>query len=291
MNKKVRLILNPKAGRGLNNRITQIAVRAFIPHVYDVEILYSKYVRHAVELSKQAAENNYEIVVAVGGDGTINEVAQSIKNTNTSLGIIPTGSGNGFARHFKIPLQIDKAIDIIKQGKIKPVDSLTINGKFCLNIAGAGFDAHIAYLFANYGKRGFSSYAKLVAKEYFKYREKNFQITYNGTTVQKKAFLIAVANATQFGNNARIASAAALDDGIIDLVILKKIPLIFIPLVIPRLFSGTMCNSKYVEILKSTSFTIECDERIPIHLDGEPNDPGKKIEAEISPLSVKVIVP
>jgi diacylglycerol kinase (ATP) len=291
MSKKVRFILNPKAGRGLNNKITSVMLKILSPHLFDYEILFTKSANHAIELSKQAAANNYEIVVAVGGDGTVNEVAQSLVNSQTSLAIIPTGSGNGLARHFKIPLDIEKAIGVIKEGKETVIDSLLINNKFCLNIAGTGFDGHIAHLFADYGKRGLSSYIKLVIKEYFSFKEKNYTIEYDNTIINCNAFLISIANASQFGNNARIASAALPNDGMIDLVILKKIPLGEILFTLQRIFAGRMTHSRYAQTIRSESFTITCNEEMVSHLDGEPSDSSKTIHATILKNSIKLIVP
>lgn len=291
MNKKIRFILNPHAGRGLNNKIKSMAVDYFSPNSYDIEILFTTYPKQAIELSKSAVEKGYDIVVAIGGDGTVNEVAQPLKNSSTSLAIIPTGSGNGFSRHFKIPRDIGKAMNVIKNGKTALVDSLLINDKFCLNIAGTGFDAHIARLFANYGKRGFSAYAKLVFREYFSYKEKNYTIHYDGEVINVNAFLIAFANASQFGNSARIAPLAQTDDNLIDLVILKKVPLLNALFVIPRIFSGNMGSSSYTQIIKNSSFSVSCDDEMYLHLDGEPYEQCNKIIATVSPKSVQLIIP
>jgi YegS/Rv2252/BmrU family lipid kinase len=242
-------------------------------------------------LSRNAVNNNFDVVVATGGDGTINEVAQSLKNTNTSLAIIPTGSGNGFARHFNIPLNIEKAITAIKNRKTVRVDSMLINDRFCMNISGAGFDGHIAHLFANYGKRGFISYVKLVISEYFSYREKNYTIEYDGKKINVSAFLIAISNASQFGNGAKISPLAETDDGLIDVTVLKKIPLHKIIFVVNKMFRGTLEGSAYAQIIKSKSFTITSGEDIITHIDGEPGIICRKIIAENIPLSVKLIVP
>jgi YegS/Rv2252/BmrU family lipid kinase len=291
MKKKILFILNPKAGSGLNNTITGSIKKSFDKEEFDAEIILTGFAGHATTLSREAAKNKFDIVAAAGGDGTINEVAQSLKDTGTALAIIPTGSGNGFARHFKIPLNIEKAISIIKKGKTVSVDSLLINEKFCLNIAGAGFDAHIAHLFANYGKRGFITYIKLVIKEYFSYNEKKYEIEFENKKIKSAAFLVAIANASQFGNGARIAPLANADDGMIDVTILKKIPLSRIIFVLARMFNGRLVSSGYAEILRSKSFTISSAEEIMIHIDGEPGSSCKKIIAMIDPLSVKLIIP
>jgi len=291
MTKKILFILNPKAGSGLNKTIAEIIKKRFDEKDFEYEIIHTAHPGHAIELSRNAVKNNFDIVAAAGGDGTINEAAQSLKNTHASLAIIPTGSGNGFARHFNIPLNIEKAIGVIKNGKTVTVDSMLINGRFCMNIAGAGFDAHIAHLFANYGRRGFISYVKLVIREYFSYGEKKYFIEYDGKKISASAFLIAISNASQFGNGAKISPLAETDDGLIDVTVLKKIPLHKIIFVVSKMFNGTLSGSAYAEIIKSKSFTISSDEDIATHIDGEPGIICRKIIAENIPLSVKLIVP
>ncbi|MEP7169055.1 MAG: diacylglycerol kinase family protein [Bacteroidota bacterium] len=291
MKTKIRFILNPKAGSGLNTSISTCIKKSFNENDFEIELFFTESASHATQLCKDAVKNKFEIVAAAGGDGTINETAQALKHSNTALGIIPTGSGNGFANHFNIPLNIEKAIAVILKRKIVSVDSLLINEKFCMNIAGAGFDAHIANLFANYGKRGFASYIKLVLKEYFFYKEKKYTIEFNDKKINTFAFLIAIANATQFGNGAKISPLANADDGIIDVTILKKIPLYKIIFVVAKMFNGKLVNTAYAEILKSKSFIISSDEKISIHIDGEPTGLCEKIIATIDPLSVKIIIP
>lgn len=289
--KKIRFILNPEAGSGLNNKISGLAIKYFSPNIYDIEILITRHEGQAIEMSSQAVKKQFDIVVAVGGDGTVNEVAQSLKNSSIALGIIPTGSGNGFARHFKIPMNVEKAIDIIKKCKTITTDSLVVNDKFCMNIAGAGFDAHIAHLFANYGKRGFNSYVKLVFSEYFSYKEKNYTIEFDGKKINRNALLIAFANASQFGNGAKISPLAIADDGMIDLTVLKKIPILKLPYVIQKIFTGTLNRSYYADIFRSQSFTIISDVEMMFQVDGEPKGTCEKITASVAPKSIRLIVP
>ncbi|MFI5218412.1 MAG: diacylglycerol/lipid kinase family protein [Bacteroidia bacterium] len=290
-NKRIRFILNRKAGTGLNNAITKAVVDNFSNHKFDTEILYTKYPKHAIELSRQAVSENYDVVVAVGGDGTVNEVAQSLKNSKTSLAIIPTGSGNGFARHFKIPMKMEKALDVIKNGNTVCIDSLLVNDKFCINIAGIGFDAYIAHLFANYGKRGFNTYIKLVLKKYFHFHDNNYSVEYDSNLINSPALLISVANATQYGNNARIAPNAIPDDGIIDLTILRRVPVWHFPTVFIKIFLGKLETSKYARMIRSNSFKINSDKHMFVHLDGEPVEPCSEIIAAICPKTNLLIVP
>ncbi len=289
--RKILFILNPKAGAGLNNTITESIKKSFNENDFETNIIFTERAGQATELCRQAVENKFDIVAAAGGDGTINETARSLKHSSTALAIIPTGSGNGFARHFNIPVNIEKAIGIIKTGKLIKVDSLLINDKFCINVAGVGFDAYIAHLFANYGRRGFASYVKLVMREYFAYRQKNYVIECDGRTINACAFLIAMANAAQFGNGAKISPFAKTDDEMIDLTILKRIPVHGILRTVIRMFNGTLSNSPYAEMLQGKLITISSVEEVPFHIDGEPIEPSKKIVASVDPLSVKLIAP
>jgi diacylglycerol kinase (ATP) len=291
MKRSIRFILNPKAGAGLNNSISELIKRAFDKSDYETEIIFTQCAGHATVLSKEAVIKKINIVAVAGGDGTINEATQSLKHSDTILAILPTGSGNGFARHFKIPLNIEKAIAVIKNEKVVRVDSLLINGRFCMNISGAGFDAHIANLFAGYGRRGFSSYIKLVIREYFSYKERKYTIEFDGQNKPVSAFLIAIANASQFGNGARISPLANADDGIIDLTILRKIPFYEIVFILAKIFNGKLVNCVYAEIIKSKTFHIRSSEEMSIHIDGEPAGTCKEIVAMVDPLSVKLMIP
>jgi YegS/Rv2252/BmrU family lipid kinase len=291
MKKKICFILNPKAGAGLNNKVVLLISELFDENNFETEIIFTQHPGHAVDLTKNIAEKKIDIVAAVGGDGTVNETAQSLIHSETALAIIPTGSGNGFARHFKIPLNITRAMLTIIKGKVKIIDSLRINEKFCINIAGCGFDGHIAHLFAGYGTRGLNSYAKLVIREYFSFSEKKYTIEFDNKKISRTALLIVAANASQFGNGARIAPLADPADGMIDLTILKKASGHRVLFLLNKIFNGKLATSKYAELIKSKSFIISSDEDIEIHFDGEPVDACKKLTAEVIPLSLKLIVP
>ena len=289
--KKVLFIVNPVSGKGKKEDI-ELQVRENLDKSgFEFEIMESTHPGHAIELSKNAADNGYQIVVAVGGDGTVNEVGQALVGTNTALAIIPTGSGNGLARHLKIPFNVAKAIRIINRCKIIKIDTGTLNEKAFLSVAGIGYDAYVARKFAKAGKRGFSTYFRIVSREYSMYRPRKYNISTDGTMIKRRALLITFANSNQFGNNTSLDAEAVIDDGFIDVCIVKRIPFPFVPLYAPLLFLKKFHKTHYIEIIKAKSVTITRKKGRAVHLDGDPHKMGKRLEMKVNPLSLNIIVP
>lgn len=218
-------IVNPISGIGRQKVIEKLIDEQLDRTLFDYEIAYTKAAKHAIELSKDAALRNIDIVVAVGGDGSVNETAKGLVNTNSALAIIPTGSGNGLARHLNIPLNLKKAMQVINKGKQTAIDSIQMNDETFVNVAGIGFDAHIGWEFAKFGKRGFSSYIKVITREFPKYKAQDFELIIDGNKVTKNAYLISFANGSQWGNNAYIAPTADISDGEMDIAILRDFKL------------------------------------------------------------------
>ncbi len=288
---KIRFILNPKAGHGLGNTLRQAISTLFSDDAYDVELVTTTHAGHATELGRDAIGKGYNTVVAVGGDGTVNEVAQALAGSGTSLGIIPTGSGNGFARYFKIPAIPDQALSVIRNGRRFHADSMEVNGRFCINIAGAGFDAFIAGLFAMKRKRGVLTYMKLVIGRYFSYRPRQYSITFNGKTYEGPALLISFANGTQYGNDALIAPAADPGDGLLDLVILRKVPWYKVPAVLRRLYKGSLCAHPCMDCYRIRSAKLVSEEPMHVHADGEPLVPVGTLDVQLHPSTNWILVP
>ncbi len=292
MNKqKVKFIINPISGVGKQKKIAEVIKKTIDTQLFEYEIAYTKAPRHAVELSKQAVSENYDIVAAVGGDGSVNEVGTALIGSNTALAIIPIGSGNGLARHIGISTNIKKAIVILNAGRIIAIDTISVNQNKYIGIGGVGFDAHIAHEFANYGKRGFKSYLKLIWREFPKYKSKNYDLIIDGQFVSKNAFLICVANSSQFGNNAVIAPDADIQDGFMEVCILKKVPFVFLVPLIFRLFNKTVNRSSFIETIRCQSIIIKNNEGSLVHLDGEPRLLEGELNFQIKPLSLKILVP
>ena len=229
MMKTIRFIINPVSGVGKQKGIEELIKTNLNHDIFDCEVSYTKAAKHATELAKEATEKNMDFVIAVGGDGTVNEVAKGLIHTNTTMGIIPMGSGNGLALHLNIPVEPIKAIQLINTCHVRKIDTCTANGIPFLNVSGIGFDSHIAHKFANAGTRGISTYLRLIISEWWNYSNRKYTLSYNNETLETEAIMISFANGTQFGNNFLISPNSLDNDGLLDICILKKFPPIKIP--------------------------------------------------------------
>jgi len=282
---KIRFIINPSSGTG-----KQKGIEKYISKYLDnFEIIYTQKTGDATNISRKAVIENIDVVVAVGGDGTVNECLKGLVNTNTALGVIPCGSGNGFAYHIGMERNIEKAVKQLKDTQFEVIDSCTANGIPFVNVSGIGFDAHIADLFLTLTERGFIKYAKLVLRE-LSYNAKEYTIRYNNIERKIKAYMIGFANASQYGNNAKISPMADFKDGLIDFVIVKDFPKWKIPIFIYRLLTGKIHLLKYVEIIQSKKMTINSESTL-LHLDGEPMNFNNPIKINIFPKSLKILIP
>jgi diacylglycerol kinase (ATP) len=290
MVEKILFILNPFAGTkgttSIREEITRVCELYSIKH----HIVQTEYKGHAIELAATASKKGYDLVVAVGGDGTINEVAQGAIKSGLAMGIIPRGSGNGLARHLGIPLTVAEGVTALIKGKQIKMDTFTINDKLSLNVSGIGFDGRIANLFAHQTKRGLWGYIKLILNEYFSFEEFENEITLGETTISEPLFVIAVANSSQYGNNARIAPLASVCDQKLHITLLKKIPLYRIDF-IPEFFKGTLKNTIYSRIFEGEALQIKVIQPIPYHVDGEACGESDTFDIRIQPKSLMVRIP
>jgi YegS/Rv2252/BmrU family lipid kinase len=282
---KIRFIINPISGTGKQKGIEKFMIK----HLENFEIIYTQKAGDATRISKEAANDNIDAIIAVGGDGTVNECLIALVNTNTALGVIPCGSGNGFAYHIGMERNIEKAVIQLKNTKIEVIDSCTANGFPFVNVSGIGFDSHIANLFLTLTKRGFVNYVKLVIRE-LSYKAKEYTINYNNIERKVKAYIIAFANASQYGNDAKISPMANFQDGLLDFVILKEFPKWKIPFFLLKVATGKAHLSKYVEIIQCQKMTISAENTL-LHLDGEPFKASNPIEVTILPKSLKILMP
>lgn len=290
MRKKVLYVINPISGAGRQKGVEKLVIQLSDDRRIDYNIECTKSAGQATEISKTRGRD-YDAIIAVGGDGSINEIVQGLIKTDTALGIIPTGSGNGFARHLKIPLKVEKAIEVINDFNVTDIDTAKINDRYYVNVAGIGFDALIAHKFAIFGKRGFSSYVKVTAKELIKFKPLHVNLTTDGVRHNVNAFLLSVANGSQFGNNAWIAPMASMNDGKLNITVLKKTPLVLAPALVYRLFTKTFERSKYTENYTAQSIALEKEGEIIAHIDGEPYKFTDQIKIDVLPESLNVIVP
>ena len=289
MNKdKALFIINPISGTGKQETFLKILSQSFKHYKYSYDTVYTEYSGHATILSKNAT-SKYNLIVAVGGDGTVNEVAKGLIGSDCVMGVVPVGSGNGLARHLRLPIKIKESLEIIKEKKILTIDTATLNGKHFVNVAGVGFDAHIAHLFAKSKKRGPIPYAKIATLEFQKYKSKKYEVTIEGKTYNMKAFLISFANSAQFGNNAYISPNAIIDDGLLDFCLMSEFPKLEAGQMAIKLFNGRMDKSKYMNIIRGTHIRIKSDNGLKGHIDGEPIDLPNEVEVKINKASLKVI--
>ncbi len=289
--KKIRFIINPKSGVGKHKNIVKYIEQYLDKTLFHYEVVFTEKPGHGISLSRQAAEMGYYAVVAVGGDGSINEVASSLINSDTALAIIPTGSGNGFANHFHIPHDMKQAIQVINTGKISVVDTMVADEQTVIGICGVGFDAHIAHEFASYGKRGFSSYIKVVLREFPRYKNLKYKMEVNGKIVEHQAILITFANASQFGNNAVINPQANVQDGMMEICIMKPFNLLQFPMMVYSLFHKKIDKMPYMEVIKTDQVTLLNNIKKIAHIDGEPVFIEEQTVFKIIPKSLRVIIP
>ncbi|MBI4945096.1 MAG: diacylglycerol kinase family lipid kinase [Bacteroidetes bacterium] len=308
MKKKILFIINPISGVGRHKTVEKLIDEKLDRTIYDYELAYTKAAKHAIDLSKKSVAENFNIVVAVGGDGSVNEVGRSLVGTDSALAILPCGSGNGTARHLNISMNLSKAMQIINKGNTIKIDTFNVNDETAINTAGIGYAAHIAYEFSKIKKRGFSNYLKIAVCDSLKYRSQICEIDAHpqplplvgepssanppqwGGHRRGFFFIIDIANGSQWGNNAVIAPHAKNDDGLLDLCIVRDFPFRMFPLMALRLFTRSIHRSKFVEILKVKEVIIR-QERDYAHIDGEPVIIGKELKVKVNPLSLKVVVP
>ena len=287
--KRVRFIINPISGIGRKNKI-QGQIDKYLNHTkFDYDIVYTEGPKHATELSKEASDEGFDVVVAVGGDGSAHEVGSSLIGTNTSLAIIPAGSGNGLARYLKLPMNHKKAIERINEYNVKRIDTGIINGEPFLSTTGMGFDAFIAWKFALFGSRGLFSYIWLIFQEYFRYKPKEYIIEVNGEVIDTKAFVVICGNSNQWGNNAIIAPKAEIDDGILDLAVCKPFPFYAVFVMASLLMAGSIEESPYMTIYRAAEMKIT-QTTVLAHVDGEPVRLGRELNISVNPLSLNVLV-
>lgn len=252
---------------------------------------FTEYIGHASEIAEEASGKNFDIIVAVGGYGTINEIATKVMQQDKILGIIPFGSGNGLARFLKIPMNTVKAIEVINDRHTMLIDTGKFNDKHFFNMAGMGFDAHISSVFAGNKSRGLTEYLRLGLKEVLDYKAQVYNLNIDGVDYVKKAFVISLANSSQYGNNAHISPSASITDGLLDVCVVKEFPMYKLPLLGYEMIKGITDRSDLVEIIRGKQIKITRENEDAIHIDGEPFFMGKEIAASIVPLSLKIITP
>jgi YegS/Rv2252/BmrU family lipid kinase len=283
--------VNPKSGVDRQKEITEAVEAKLDKRKFSYSIAYTERPKHGIDLAKEAAAKGAFAVVAVGGDGSANDVAKGLVGTETALAIIPKGSGNGMARTMEIPLEIAGAIDVINGGRLEKVDVGYANDDLFLSNAGVGFDALISKKFATSEKRGLMVYSWLVTKHLWTYKEWDWQIKIDGKPVNQKAFMINIANGQQFGYNFKIAPNASYTDGLFDVSIIKPFPKILGSSLVVRAMTGTIDKSPYVDTYRAKEITISHPELKWMQTDGDAHKCTNEITFRMMPAALKVVVP
>lgn len=292
---RAKFVLNPVAGmRRAPGKIVSLLRRELRDSLWDFDIILTERRGHGYYLAKDAVKQGYELVVAIGGDGTVKEVASGLVHTGVALGIIPTGSGNGLARDLRIPLNLKGACRALLRGSRREVDTGVINGKYFFSTAGLGFDARIGLLYNQRGKRrrrGVLPYFYIGVKEYFLYQPELLQMRIDRDNIRVSPLLITIANCRQYGGGAQIAPRAKIDDGLLDLCILRNLSLLQALIKLPKLFTGKIDSIPQMDYYQIAQTEIIREKPGPIHMDGDPFIEAPQLKVSILPRSLVVWAP
>ena len=289
--KHIVFVINPISGTQSKDQILKWLDEKLDKEVYLPEIVYTEYAGHATEIAAERAKRGAFAVVAIGGDGTINEIARALVHTDTALGIIPCGSGNGLARHLQIPMESKRAIDILNEGVMDTIDYGMINDLPFFCTCGVGFDAFVSLKFAQSGKRGPLTYLEKTLTESLKYKPETYELEMDGISSRYKAFVIACGNASQYGNNAYITPQATLTDGLLDVTILEPFTVLEVPALSFQLLNRTIAQNSRVKTFRCKSLHIHRGKPGVAHFDGDPVMMGSDIAVKIMQKGLRVIVP
>lgn len=289
--KNIAFIINPISGTRKGKRTLPKTIEKILdPKKWLVSCAFTEYPGHARELARQFARMGFDAVVSVGGDGTLNEVADGLRDTNTALGILPCGSGNGFARHIGIPLGLEKSIEMLNHCEPILCDYGLANDRFFISTCGTGFDAVIAEHFAKVGKRGFIGYLQSVVKDAFTYRPQHIRLVSGDISLDQNAFLVNFANASQWGYEAAIAPKASIQDGKLDISIMSPRAALGAAELALRLFTKSIDESLWMDTFQAKEITLVRDEKLPFHIDGDPVDMDKDVHIRIVEDGIHVLV-
>ncbi|HXH93340.1 MAG TPA: YegS/Rv2252/BmrU family lipid kinase [Thermoanaerobaculia bacterium] len=285
---KTLFLVNARSGANRRRDLTAL-IRETWEHEHEIFPCGSK--EELVEVVHSAATRGVRIIYAVGGDGTVHEVAKRLVHTDLVLGILPAGSGNGLARHLCVPIEPRASLRACGVLRIETIDTATVNGTPFVNAMGVGFDAWVADAFATAGTRGMQTYVRAGLRGLATYEAEEYEVTIDGEMLRRSAIVIAVANASQYGNHARIAPLASVQDGLLDVTLIESVSLLRMPMLLARLFAGSLHRARGVTMFRGRTITIKRSSAGPAHLDGEPVTMPESLTIAIVPRSLKVIVP
>ncbi|MDE6578873.1 MAG: diacylglycerol kinase family lipid kinase [Muribaculaceae bacterium] len=289
--KKALLVVNPVSGTRSKRGLEEVVASRLGENGISVSTKFTEKSGDAAAFAHQAALDGFDLVVSAGGDGTVNEIAGALSHTDTALGILPLGSGNGLARSLNIPQDVDGALKIITEGNTIVADRGLVNDKPFYCTFGVGFDAAVSEKFAQMKRRGRITYVRSVLQEFLRYQSQAYAISIGGKVITEQAFLIAVCNAPQYGNNAYIAPQAKLDDGLLDITVIHSGSPLSAVLVGVDLLAGSLDKNTHIDTFRVSAATITRLSPGPIHIDGDPHTMDKCLEITCQPSVLKVYAP
>jgi len=285
------LIVNPVSGTSRKEGLEEKVIKRLGDSGVEVTACRTACAGDATRLAQKGIAEGVDMVIAAGGDGTVNETANALCDTGVSFGIIPCGSGNGLARHLGIPVDVRASLDIIAEGRTESCDHGIVNGHNFFCTFGMGFDAAVSHKFAESKHRGKLTYISNTFREYISYKPDEYVITANGRVITDRAFVVAVCNASQYGNNAYIAPQASITDGLLDITIIHYGNLLTTALVGLDLMSGSIDHNMLIHTFRAQSLTIERKNPGPVHVDGEPMEMGASLSIDCRPSSLNIFTP
>ncbi len=287
--KHILFIVNPISGGKSKIGFKELLNNYLDTNIYDFEVVEAQYPKHAQEIV-QANSQSADIIVAVGGDGTINEVAQEVCKTDLLMGIIPMGSGNGLARHLGVPLKPAQAIKALNTAQVQKIDTAMLNDCFFVSVAGVGFDSEVAKGFDQSKGRGFWNYLRVGMQSFFSYKEQAYTIQIDGREIKRSAFMITIANSNQFGYNTKISPLASVQDGFLDVCILRKPAVWHAPALTYKFFNSKAHTSSFLEIIKAKHITITPNPSAYANIDGEIMKVGETVEVKIQEKNLNILI-
>ena len=288
--KNIAFIVNPISGTKAKNKIAKLIRELLDAEQFSPTVVVTEYAGHATQLAQQFALESYYAVVAVGGDGTVNEVANGLVGTDTALGIIPNGSGNGFARHLDISTRMNRAVEMLNSSEPIRVDYGMVNDIKFFSTCGVGFDALVAVQFNEGKSRGLKMYIQNTLQSLFNSKPETYHIISDGVDVTTEAFLITFANAGQWGYDANIAPKASVQDGLMDIAIVNKFPLSAAPKLALSLFTHNIDENSYMNTIRAKEVTLIREQAGPMHIDGDPVEMPAELHLRMVQDGLKVLV-
>ena len=287
--KNIAFIVNPISGTKAKNRVGKLIRELLDPTQFAPTVVVTEYAGHATQLAEQFAKQDYYAVVAVGGDGTVNEVASGLIGSKTALGIVPNGSGNGFARHLDISTRMNRAIEMLNSSEAIRVDYGMVNDKPFFSTCGVGFDAVVAEKFSE-TNRGLKGYVETIFKDLFQYKPETYELKGEGIDMNTTAFLVNFANAGQWGYDAYIAPKASVQDGWLDVAIVSEFSLMEAAGMAIRLFTKNIDENLHMNTLRSKKLTLKRESEGAIHIDGTPVVMPAELNVKIVEEGLRVLV-